>query len=114
MSAFKDQVAKDVKQVFINPLEFADMHNIRLTGWTGADILCVIDRDETTERTSQSYVEYAEGVFKQLYHLYVATTDLLRKPVERELLWIDNERYLVVSVFEDMGVYEITLEANET
>lgn len=114
MSAFKDQVAKDIKQVFINPLEFADMHNIRLVGWAGADVLCVIDRDETTERSSTSATEYAEGIFKQLYHLYVATTDLLRKPVENELLWIDNHRYLVFSVFEDMGMYEITLEANES
>lgn len=107
--SFKDQVKKDIKAVFINPLEFADMHNI-----DGVDILCVVDRDQLIERTSQSYSEYAEGVFKDLLHIYVDISDMSSKPVKGEILRLDGQIYIVQSTYEDMGVYEITVEANET
>lgn len=107
--SFKDQVEKDIKAVFINPLEFADMHNIN-----GVNMLCVVDKDQFIERTTPSYAEYAEGVFKDLLHIYVDIKDMARRPVKGEVLRLDGEIYLVQSVFEDMGMYEITVEANET
>lgn len=108
MSRFKDQVAADIKQVFINPLEFASLHNI-----DGQDVNAVIDRDVIKERQAPTAAEYAEGVYKDEMLVYVATGDLRRTPVKGQIFRLDGEIYLVAEVAENMGVLEITIEANE-
>ena len=108
MSRFKDQVAADIKQVFINPLEFAEPHNIN-----GIDMMVVIDKDVLNERLSVTNTQYVEGVFKDEMLLYIDAKDMPRKPVIGEILRLDGEIYLVSDVAANMGVYEVTIEANE-
>lgn len=108
MSAFKDAVAADIKRVFINPLEFADWHNIN-----GDNVLAVVDRDVIKERQRPTAAEYAEGVFLEEILVYVDASDLSRKPVKGEIFRLDGEMFLVVEVGENMGVLEITITSNE-
>lgn len=108
MSAFKDAVKADIKRVFINPLEFADEHEIN-----GDAVLAVVDRDVIKERQQPTATDYAEGVFMEEILVYVEADDLPRKPVKGELMTLDGERYLVKEVAENMGVLEITIIANE-
>lgn len=109
MSAFKDMVAADVKAVFINQLEFADMHNIN-----GVMVNAVVDRDVIKDRQARAGVsEYSEGVFADEMLVYVAADDLTRKPVRGEIFRLDGGLYLVQEVAENMGVLEITITANE-
>lgn len=108
MSAFKDAVQADVKRVFLNALEFADMHRIN-----GALVRAMVDRDVLKERPRLRIEEYAEGVFREELLVYVATGDLPRVPVRGEIFRLDDERYLVEEVAENMGVLEITVAANE-
>lgn len=109
MSAFKDAVANDIKGVFINALEFADLHNIN-----GNMVNCVVDRDVIKERGTPSSSEYAEGVFLEQIMIFVAKDDLPRVPVKGELLRLDGDRYLVDEVYEDMGMLQITIEDNQS
>lgn len=108
MSAFKDAVAADIHGVFINPVEFAETHLIN-----GQRVVAMVDRDILKERSPPSSSEYAEGVFLEELLIYVADADLPRKPVKGELLRLDNDRFLVTEVAENMGVLEITIRANE-
>lgn len=108
MSAFKDAVAADIKAVFINPIEFADLHNIN-----GQMVNAVVDRDVIKERQQPSAAEYAEGIFREEMLIYVEASELRRKPVKGEILRLDSELFLVAEVAENMGVLEITLQANE-
>lgn len=108
MSAFKDAVAADIKAVFINPLEFADKHNIN-----GQAVDAVIDRDVIRERQLPTAAEYSEGVFREEMLVYVDAADLRRKPVRGEIFRLDGDLYLVSEVAENMGVLEITIQANE-
>lgn len=111
MSAFKDAVAADIKRTFINPLEFAEWHDVN-----GTEVLCVVDSDIMDERKSQGSgnFDYAPGVFTAQKKLYIDAIDVARPPVEGELFRLDGERYLVDEVVINDGVLEITIEANET
>lgn len=109
MSRFKDAVAADIKQVFINPLEFAELHNVN-----GFDIWIVVDKDVLKERLNVTSSQYVDGVFNEEMLLYVAAKDLPRRPVIGEILRLDDEVHLVTDVSENMGVLEITITANET
>lgn len=108
MSAFKDAVAADIKATFINELEFADEHTVN-----GEPVICVVDSNITDERQVSSS-EFAPGVYMDQVVLYVKQSDLPQKPVRGELLKLDNERYFVKKVADNVGVLEITLEANES
>lgn len=108
MSAFKDAVKADIKQVFINLLEFADVHNIN-----GEEVAAVIDRDILKERPNLTTSVEARAIFEEEIHIYVAYDDLVRKPVKDEILRLDGAIFIVEEVAENMGVLEITIRANE-
>lgn len=109
--SFKDAVAADVKNVFLNPLEFADEHII-----DGQPVMVAVDDDVIEERRGRSDggMRHAEGVFQTMKMLYVAQSDLPRVPVRDELLEFDGEYYRVDKVSINMGMLEIAIEANET
>ncbi|MBE0470508.1 MAG: sugar transporter [Methyloprofundus sp.] len=109
MSRFKDAVAKDIKQVFINPLEFADQHDIN-----GELVDCMIDSDILKERNAQTYAEFAEGVNLAQKVIYVALADLPQSPIRGELFFLDGKRFIVDDVAENDGMLEITIGANDT
>lgn len=110
MSAFKDAIAADIHDTFLNALEFADLHNIN-----GTDINCVVDENTLEDRSNRSSegTGYVDGVFVKRVLLFVAESDLPRVPVRGELLRLDGERYLVDDVATNAGVLEIRIEANE-
>jgi hypothetical protein len=109
--SFKDAVAADVKNVFINGLEFADEHDV-----DGNLIQVVIDDDVLDERSGRDGggLPYADGVFRSMKRLYIAEVDLPRRPVKGELMSLDGEDYLIEKCVSNMGVLEIDIEANET
>lgn len=109
MSRFKDAVAKDIKAVFINADEFAETHNIN-----GVDVVCVVDTDIMQERNSNSYSEFAEGVYQHQAMIFVSAADLPERPVKGEIFRLDGELYLVAECAENDGMLEITIEANDT
>lgn len=103
MSAFKDQLRKDAKAVFINLREFADEHC--LNGYT---VACVIDKD-LTQGAKDSFV----GVFVNAVTIYVATEDMEVRPVEGEMLELDGVFHTVRSVNAEGDILAIVAEVNE-
>lgn len=103
MSAFKDQLRKDAKAVFLNLREFADEHC--LNGYT---VACVVDKD-LTQAAKDSFV----GVFVNAVTIYVATADLEVRPVEGEMLELDGVFHTVRSVNAEGDVLAIVAEVNE-
>lgn len=108
MSAFKDAVAADIKRVFINPLEFADAHEIN-----GQTVQAVIDSDVLKERQTPTATDYAEGVMMGELLVYVSYDDIGRRPVRGEQMTIDGVIYYVVESVVNMGVLEITVQGSE-
>ena len=108
MSAFKDAVAADVKNVFINVDEFAEEHDIN-----GLIVKCIIDKNITAENPYDTTSNRLEGVFANTLTIYVASIDVPIFPVEGELLRVDGSLHIVRKVSNEMGVLEIVAEASE-
>lgn len=102
MSAFKEAVAKDNKSVFINLDEFAENHIIN-----GDSVPCIVDKD-IIQDAGNAYggLEY-KGVFLNILTIYIAETDIKRRPVEGELLNLDGENYTVQNVSAEQGILSI-------
>ena len=103
MSAFKDAVADDVKGVFLNADEFSDYHDI-----DGERVLCQIDSDVTGPAKAD-----LEGVFVNTVVVYVASLDLVRRPVEGQPISIDGRLFFVANVSDEQGILAITCGAND-
>ena len=104
MSAFKDALAKDVTTVFLNLDEFADRHNLN-----GRDVICLIDKD-LTDQYKKTVSSPFEGIFVDAINIYVRSEDMERRPVENELLYLDDKMYFVANVSDENGLYVITAE----
>lgn len=87
---------------FLNQDEFAEIHNI-----DGQQINCVFDNDTDQQQKSQ------DGVYENTAKLFVSASALPDRPVPRQHMRIDGELRLVRTCVENMGMLEITLEANE-
>lgn len=113
IASFKAAVAADIKGVFLNPREFGDAHFIAFNKQVPIAIVCVVDEDLIDERQSRlQSSEYADGIFKTRKVLFVDAIDLAERPVEGEKCMLDGKRYIVEDCGEDMGVYRITIAAN--
>lgn len=107
MSLFKDCVKADVKGVFINNDEFASEHTLN-----GQTVICVVDTDTTDSADTDTGHRY-EGVFVNAVTIYVDTNDIETRPVEGELLELDEVMHSVKTVSNEDGMLVIVAEVYE-
>lgn len=100
MSAFKDMVAADISNVFLNLEELGEEHII-----DGNPIICIIDEDGLLDR--QGGAMYAVG--QSTKNLYAKCDDLpARKGYGSELV-VDGVPYMINTWHEDMGMATVNL-----
>ena len=97
---FKDYLASDLT-AFINTDEFADTHDI-----DGQQVNCVSDSDVIDGGSTY------DGVYSRIKKLYVKAVDLPARPARGQHIRVDDELYIVAECTENLGMLEITLEAN--
>lgn len=105
--SFKEQLERDVNNVFLNPTEFADNVSIDGTIYT-----CIIYKDEFTHETRES--EDVAGVFIQNTHILIDSKSIRTPPVNGQRLNIKNKYYFVIDVQNEQGVIHITASANQS
>lgn len=110
MSTFKDLVAADNRNVFLNMDEFGEEHDLN-----GTKCQCILQNSASVQALS-----IGEGLHKTYPELYgddlvvnVQAEDMDEIPVYGQLFRVDDENYLVDTVKEDMGMLTIGLVANE-
>lgn len=106
MSAFKDIIAKDVHQTFLNPDEFSDIHKVN-----GKDMPVQIDTNEQIEREKRMN-QNVDGVYTNQKLIYVAASDFGAMPKQGAILNLDGKIYRVADAVDEYGIYSITIEAN--
>ena len=106
MSSFKELIAEDVHQVFLNTEEFSDTHTVN-----GKEMAVQIDDIEQIEREKR-FNQNMDGVFVQQRLIYVAADDFGPLPKQGTILRLDKRSYTVKDAIAEDGVYSITLEAN--
>lgn len=106
MSAFKDLIREDAKNVFLNPEEFSEMHMVN-----GKEMAVQIDENEQIEREKRIN-QHVDGIFKNQKLIYVLAEEFGPLPKQGALFQLDKRVYTVADAVNEDGVYSITLEAN--
>ncbi|MEI6856725.1 hypothetical protein [Psychrilyobacter sp.] len=103
--SFKDIINKD-RGVFINPGEFAEEHT-----WNDIPIVC-IEEEMDFDKVSKS-LGSEDGHYRDIKTIFIET-ELIEKPVIHEEVYYDDEKYSILFVSEEDGIYEIKIERNES
>lgn len=106
MSAFKDLIREDARNVFLNLEEFADKHMVN-----GVEMAVQIDDNEQIEREKRVN-QNLDGIFKNQKLIYVLAEEFGALPKQGSLLQLDKRTYKVMDAIGEEGIYSITLEAN--
>jgi len=98
---FKEQIATDIKNVFLNFSELADWHKIEYK-----DVLCIVD-DDTLQ---QHKIKNAPGNYAGKKLIHVARADLKGRPAVDARLLFDGKTYTVKDCIDNEGILSITLD----
>ena len=105
MSTFKECVEAGLSDVFINMVEFAEMHTLE-----GVELPCVISVNKTAQKSEQKEKTF-DGLHGDFITLFVKKVDAPRVPKQGENIKLDDKRYKVKSCRDDMGLLSMLLEA---
>lgn len=103
---FKDIIASDVHDAFMNAEEFSEMHTIN-----GAEMPVQVDSNEQIEREKR-FNQHMDGIYKNQKLIYVSATDYGPMPKQGTLIKFDGRPYKVADAISEDGIYSLTLEAN--
>lgn len=106
---FKELVAADISDVFLNRLEFADAHRIN-----GKEMTVLVDENELLERDKAKMNTHTDGIYKSRRLIYVAKQEFGPRPAIGALLALDAKQFRVADCTEEAGVLAIELEAAKT
>lgn len=119
MSGFKDMVAADIHNVFLNTEEFAELRTIRYDGEEYVDIPIVLTGLKEQDRR-QLQSDHVQGPYLVTSVLHCALSDLGGKQPEKGgRIEINDEeggggffrRFYVASSVCEMGMLRVELEA---
>lgn len=103
--SFKELLEQDVKNVFLNPEEFGELHTVN-----GKEMVIIMDNNEQIEREKRTN-QHTEGIYENQKLIYVAASDFGPLPSQGSLFILDAGDYLVMDAIEEGGIYSITIEA---
>ena len=97
--SFKDLVAADISDVFLNGQEFADTHTI-----DGKTMTVVVDENELLERDKSKMGIQVDGT-------YMAKDEYGPRPAYGKQIDFDGRLFRVADCTEEAAILAITLEA---
>lgn len=100
----KGMMAKDIKNVFLNPKEFGEPHMV-----DGKKMYAIIDDNELSRR-EKVQKEMAVGLHTKKRLMYVAAKDYGPMPLVDRVMELDGEFYTVIDVADECGLYSVSLE----
>lgn len=103
---FKQLMANDIHDVFLDASEFATEHDIN-----GKQILCVVDDDISKQRSNRQRDSY-DGIYQRELTLFVSESDLGYRPERDQKMTVDGEWYEVLNCSASAGMLEIDMGAN--
>lgn len=107
--SFKECVAADIPNVFLNRMEFADTHTVN-----GKKMAVLVDENELLERDKAKLGSHADGIYKSRRLIYVAQKDFGPRPAIKAVLTLDGRAFRVADCTAEAGILTIELEAAKT
>lgn len=108
----KQQMAKDVFSVFMNPNEFAEVHTITIHDKTRGNISRQLKMIIEAFTLDGRPLQYAEGVSVHNVVVHIEQRILGFTPVVDQDIALDSSWYRVTGVSNDTGIVKIVLQAN--
>lgn len=109
MTPFQEQIAADNAAVFINDMEFAELHNLN-------GIECKAIVQDISIAQSLSIIlgkdDNYYGIYGERLQVNCLKADLPEVPVYGMQFYLDDRLYEVESTGDDMGILTIQLVAN--
>lgn len=109
MSAFKEQIGRDITGVFLNRDEFSELHTV-----DGRRMTVQVDENEAIERQLREIKSNDDGVYVKQKLIYVSEAEFGELPYIGRLLKFDGKMYRVADAVSEAGIHSITLEANRS
>ena len=108
---FKDHVANDLKNIYTNIFEHAELTRVRYNTKRGKKIPVVFDHDGQVERNrpGAAYRDNAADVFVSDLVVYIAASDLNTRPRRETNIEIKDETYRIVRADDEDGIFKIWL-----
>lgn len=103
--SFKEQIMKDLDNVFLNLGEFAELHRVE-----GAQIAVVVDDDQLNKLKKGQIL----GMVEADMLLMGRTADFPANLTPGRLLNVDGRELVVASSGKNMGLVEVALRQNIT
>lgn len=104
--SFKDQLAKDIENVFFNTNEFAESCTL-----DGVQLKCINDSDINEERGFDRAHSFDDGLIQVEVVIFFKTADFPYRLVKGVQVEFNNETRDVVEVKSNAGVTELKLGA---
>ena len=105
---FKEYIENDINNAFINADEFAEKHNI-----DNVEYICIVQDVNSAEAlTIDKGGDYIPDLYGDAKTINIPKSSLEEVPVYGQLIYLDDERYDVVSVADDMGMLTILVVGN--
>lgn len=101
MIDFKDIIRNDIKNTFLNNLEFAEEKEIN------GILMPVIDDGNILKETETQ----TGGIFENSRTIYVSE-EYMKRPKQGSMLTMDGQKFIVVSAVSSMGMIEIVIQRN--
>ena len=98
---FKDFIENDIGNVFLNPEEFGEEHEI-----DGKMVMVIVDNNEQKRVVSNS-----DGVFVKEILFYASKESIGNLPVIGRVMRFDKKSYAVTDAIDENGIYSISLRA---
>ena len=109
MSGFKDMVARDVKNIFLNSEEFGETHTVN--GHRMTIVLSGADHTENDQRDSEGRTRYGKSAtYSRQIVMHVASEDFGRLPAQGDDVVLDRMHYQVADAVDQQGMFCITLD----
>lgn len=106
--SFKDLVASDVSNVFLNTGEFAELTRVYYDGKDYGDIPVVLDQTEQKSRTQDSD-DHGMGIYVVDAVLFANFSDLQCIPEKGQRIWLGTKAYRIETSACEMGQVELGL-----
>lgn len=108
--SFKEQIAVDNAAVFLNDMEFAELHNLN-----GTECMAIVQDISVAQSLSvqAGKDDCYPGVYGSQLQVNCLKADLPEVPVYGMRFYLDDKMYEVESVGDDMGILTIQLVAND-
>ena len=106
--SFKDMIQRDIKDIFLNPKEFGELHIV-----DGEEMSIIIDDNEMVEREKR-YKSLSEGLHIKQLLIYAPEEDYGPLPLVNRLLELDGDYYTVTDAISEGGIHSISLEVKQS